>query len=208
MRRELVIGAIVLIVALAVVSQLALPRFAADRVADRLTAGGGTAQVSISAFPAIRLLFGDGDRLDVSGRGLVLPVNGEQTGTLSRLDGFDQVSVRLIDVKAGPVTVRRFVLTRDGSDPYRLRSTASTSLSDLAGFGGGELGGFLGRLALRLGAREALGSAARRPIPVELDMKLADEGGRVVVVGGSGSVAGIPTGPLAELITSAIVVRL
>ncbi len=208
MRRELIIGALALLVVLAVASQLALPRLAEDRAADRLTAGGGTAHVSISAFPAVRLLFGDGDRITVSGRGLVLPLSGNEGGTFSRLSGFDSVSVRLAEVRAGPVTVRRFDLTRSGSDPYRLRSVAYTSLADLAGFGGGELGGLLGRLALRLGAREALGSAARRRIPIQLDMELADEGGRVVVVGGSGSVAGIPTGPLAELITSAIVVRI
>ena len=39
-------------------------------------------------------------------------------------------------------------------------------------------------------------------------MELRSDGGRVVVVSGGGTVAGFPTGPLAELITSAIVVRL
>jgi hypothetical protein len=208
MRRELIIGAIALLVVLAVASQLALPRLAEDQVVDRLTAGGGTAQASISAFPALRLLFGHGDRLDVSGRGLVLPIGSQSSGSFSKLDGFDSVSVSLDDFEAGPVSVRRFELTRDGSDPYRLQSVASTTLAGLAGFGGSQFGGFLGRLALGIGAREALGPAARRPIPIRLDMELADESGRVVVVGGSGTVAGIPTGPLAELITAAIVVRL
>jgi hypothetical protein len=203
-----VIGIVIVAVVLAVAGQLILPRIAEDQVVDRLTSGGGSASASISAFPAVRLLFGDGDKLEVSGRGLVVPVSGESTGAFNRLNGFDSVSVRLSDVKAGPVTVRRFDLTRDGSDPYRLRSTAYTSLSELAGFGGGQVGGFLGGLALRVGAGEALGATARHPIPIRLDMALADDGGRVVVVGGSGTVAGIPTGPLAELITSAIAIRL
>jgi hypothetical protein len=208
MRRVLIAGIIALLAVGAIASQLALPPLAEDRAADGLTARGGTAHVSISAFPAIRLLVGDGDRLDVSGSGLVLPVSDVSTDDLGRLDGFDSVSVRLSDVRAGPVTLRQFDLRRDGSNPYRLRSTGVTSLSALARFGGRSLGGFLGALALRLGARATLGAAAHRPIPIHLDMDLTDEGGRVIVVGGSGSVAGIPTGPLAELITAAVAVRI
>jgi hypothetical protein len=206
MRRELLLGAIAILVLLAVASQLALPRIAADRVADRLTVGGGEAHASVSAFPAVRLLFGHGDRLDVSGHGLSLPASGE--GGLGRLNGFGSVSISLADTKVGPVTLRNFELTRDGSDPYRLRSTADTTLAGLASFGGSQVGGALGGLALRFGATATLGAAAHRPIPVRLDVQLTDEGGRAVVVGGSGSVAGIPTGPLAELITAAIAVRL
>ena len=47
-----------------------------------------------------------------------------------------------------------------------------------------------------------------QPIPVALDVELESERGRVVIVSGGGTVAGYPTGPLAELITSAVVVRL
>jgi hypothetical protein len=39
-------------------------------------------------------------------------------------------------------------------------------------------------------------------------MGLQSDDGRIVVVSGGGTVAGIPTGPLAELITSAIVIQL
>ena len=39
-------------------------------------------------------------------------------------------------------------------------------------------------------------------------MELTTDGGRVEVVSGGGNVGGVPTGPLAELITSAVVVRL
>jgi hypothetical protein len=53
--------------------------------------------------------------------------------------------------------------------------------------------------------RQAVGN---RPIPIDLRMALRSDGGRAVVVSGGGTVAGIPTGPLAELITAAISVRL
>ena len=39
-------------------------------------------------------------------------------------------------------------------------------------------------------------------------MELTSDDGRVRVVSGGGTVAGVPTGPLAELLTSAIVVQL
>jgi hypothetical protein len=39
-------------------------------------------------------------------------------------------------------------------------------------------------------------------------MEMTSEDGRVQVTGGGGEVAGVPTGPLAELITAAIVVRI
>ena len=45
-------------------------------------------------------------------------------------------------------------------------------------------------------------------VPVKLDMQLDSEDGRVRVVSGGGTVAGVPTGSLAELLTAAIVVRL
>ena len=39
-------------------------------------------------------------------------------------------------------------------------------------------------------------------------MELTSDDGRITVTSGGGSVAGFPTGPLAELITRAIVVQL
>jgi hypothetical protein len=64
--RRLAVVALVLL-ALLGISQLVIPPIAENRVEDRVTAVGGTADVSMSAFPAARLLFGDGSRLTVSG---------------------------------------------------------------------------------------------------------------------------------------------
>ncbi len=61
MARWLGIAALVLI-ALAGASQFVIPPLAEKRIEDRLTDGGGTATASVSAFPAARLFFGDGDR--------------------------------------------------------------------------------------------------------------------------------------------------
>ncbi len=45
-------------------------------------------------------------------------------------------------------------------------------------------------------------------IDVDLDMKIESDDGRVRVVEGGGEIAGIPTGPLAAFITSAVVIEL
>ena len=203
MARWLLITALVL-VALAVASQFVIPPLAEHRIEDRLTDGGGAAQVSLEAFPAARLLFGDGKELSVSGSRLDLPVR-QRPNVFDDLDGFDQVDVRLTEFRAGPFAVANLELTRTApSAPYHLVSSSRVTPGDLAEYGGSLLG-LPGGPLLRLGA-EAL--AGNRPVPIDLDMQLRSDSGRIVVVSGGGSVAGLPTGPLAELITSAIVVQL
>jgi hypothetical protein len=205
--RRLVLWSVAILAVLAVASQFALPAIAEHVASDHLTSGGGSADVELSAFPAVRLLFGDGDRIDVTGSGLDQPATAEQAGALDALDGFDHVAISLRQSEVGPITLRDFSLTRDGALPYSLRSTAYTSPADLVDFGAGKLGPLAG-FALRFGAGEALGSRAHDRIPIHLHMRLTDEDRRIVVVGGSGSIAGIPTGPLAELVTAAIAARL
>jgi hypothetical protein len=45
-------------------------------------------------------------------------------------------------------------------------------------------------------------------VPIDLDAELTSSDGRIQVVSGGGEVGGVPAGPLAQLITAAIVVRL
>jgi hypothetical protein len=95
-----------------VASQLLVPGLAERGVEDRLTEDGSTASVSLSAFPAVRLLFDDGQAL---------------------------------------------------GDP---------------------------------------------PLPIEPDMELLSSSDSLEVTAGGGTVAAVPTGPVGELITAAIVARL
>jgi hypothetical protein len=204
MARWLVIAVLVL-AAVVGVSQLLIPPVAEHRIENRLTDGGGTADVSLQAFPAARLLFGDGKKLSVTGSGLDLTLQ-EQSNVFDKLDGFDRVDVSLTQFHAGPFAVASFDLTRPApSAPYHLVSSSRTTPGDLAQFGAAQLG-LPGGPLLRFFADQAPGG--NRPIPINVDMELRSDGGRVVVVSGGGTIAGIPTGPLAELITSTIVVRL
>jgi hypothetical protein len=204
MLRRLVILALVLL-ALLGISQLVIPPIAEHRLQDRLTAGGGTADVSMSAFPAARLLFGDGSRIAVTGSGLDLTTEQESGEVFSNLDGYDRVAVNLDRFRAGPFRLASFDLTRAGSAaPYHLVTRGRTSPTDLASYGasrlglpGGPLLGYLGDQVL-----------SRDSIPIQLDMNLESDGGRIVVTSGTGTIAGIPTGPLAELVTSFVVVQL
>jgi hypothetical protein len=196
--------ALILLVA-AAVSQLALPGLTADRIEDRLTDRGGSAVVTLDAFPAARLLFDEGDRIEVRGTGLDLELDEERPEVLERLDGFDEVRVTLEDTRAGPVDVHSFELTREGSAPYHLVSAAQTTPAHLADYGATRLGLPVGPLLDYVSGRVP---RAARPIPIDLDMRIRSESGRAIVESGGGTVAGFPTGPLAELITEAIVVRL
>src|SRR5215210_4598577 len=70
---------------LLVASQLALPAIAEHQAQGRLEEGGGRADVEVKSLPALRLLFGDGDRFEAVGRGLRLDVN-RRGGDFDRLD--------------------------------------------------------------------------------------------------------------------------
>lgn len=206
MRRRLCLIPLVvlaLVVALGALGQLLLPGYTANRIEDRLTEGGDSALVSVDAFPAARLLFGDGDRLEVRGSGLELDLTRD-TDVFERLDGYHDVDVRLEDFRAGPFEVASFELTRAGSSTYRLASTSVATPGAIAGYGASELGVPLAPL---LGYYAGRVPGATQPVPIELNMEIESEDGRIVVSGG-GTVAGFPTGPLARMLTQAIVLRL
>jgi len=202
----LLIAAGVVIVGLAA-AQLVLPSFLAGKVEDRLTARGGSANVDLEAVPAVRLLANEGDRFKLAGRGLQFPL-GQKQSVFDKLDGFDSVQVRLSNVKAGPFTVRRFDLSRgDGQQDYKLTSTGVSTVAQVSSYLTSGLPPLLSSL-LNGVARGATGPAANRPIPFTLDAELASDGGEPRLVSGSGSVAGIPTGPFAALLAQSILSRL
>jgi hypothetical protein len=189
------------------VTQLVLPPFLAGKVEDRLTARGGSADVELHAVPALRLLAHDGDRFELDGRKLDLPLD-QDNSVFDKLDGFGSVRVRLADVVAGPFTVGRFALSRpDGQDTYTMSASGKTTVARVSSYLTSGLPPFLSSV-LSGATRGVTGPAADRPVPFSLDAELRSDGGRASLVRGSGSVAGIPTGPLAALLAQAVVSRL
>jgi hypothetical protein len=190
---------------LLVLMQAFLPGIGEGAIEDRLTEGGGVADAALSATPAARLLWGSGDRIAVSASGLALDLDDPDPEVLRSLDRFDDVEIVVADSRVGPVELDRFLLTRDGDEAYALQSTGASSVADLAEYfaddaalpGAGVLGGIL----------EATGVGGA-DLDVELDMRLTSDDGRIEVVEGDGTIAGVPTGPLAKVITQAILERL
>ena len=188
-----------------VASQILIPSIGERKIQSRLTEGGGSAQVTLGAFPAARLLFGDGERLEVDAHDLRLGLDRDQS-VFQKLDGFSIVDVSIASSSAGPFDLTDFKLTRNGEGPYHLTANGSTSPSSLVDYGVQDLslpGGDIASLALDL-----LGIDTNVDIPINLDMQLVSDNGRIQVVSGGGEVAGVPTGALAELMTAAIVVQL
>ena len=210
MRRALLIAASVMaaLVALLVVSQLLVPPYLEHRAEKRLTKHGGHATVSIDALPAFRLLFDDGDKIKVRGDGLHVELlsPGGDNQVFNELDRFDQADVRLTRMSAGPFAVRRVVLSRaDASRPYSLVVDASVTARALSSYAGGQLGGSVGALIARLVSGFVPFSS--EPIPVEVGAAIRSQRGRPQLQAVNGTIAGLPAGPFAAALASAIADR-
>ena len=165
-RWGIVIAAVV--IALLAASQVLVPSLAARKVENRLTEGGGGADVTLGAVPAVRLLWGDGERFEVEAHDLDLDLD-EDLGVFDRLDGFWLVDVSITSFEAGPFGLDTFELSRDGDGPYSLVSSGQAQAADLAGFGASSLGipgGPLASIALDLFGGEDIA------MPIDLDLEL------------------------------------
>ncbi len=208
MQRGLVYaGAVLAAILLALVaSQLVVPAYLEHRAANRLTEHGGEAHVDIDALPAVRLLFHRGKRIEVRGEGITVPLEGERGKVFDELDRFEEADVRLDRMRAGPLHIARFSLTRsEREDPYDLAVSASVTASELSEYAGKALGPLAGFLA-RVGS--AILPFSTTPIPVELEAVVASNSGHAEVRSVDGTVAGLPADPLVAALAAAIAARL
>lgn len=202
------IGVVVAVLILVlVVSQLVLPPLAARRIEHRLTKGGGTAHVSVHAFPALRLLFQRGDSITVTGNGLSVQLGTGQQKVLKHLDHFGSAHIHLTNISSGPFDTQSFTLDRDhGSSTYDLGVRASFTPSALASYLGSTVGGGLG--GLFGGIAGGLVPGGTQPVPVVVNVRLESDNGNPHVLGGAGTVGGVPMGPVLEAVVAAVVARL
>jgi hypothetical protein len=190
---------------LLVAIQLALPAFVEHRVESELTKNGGHARVHLSALPAPRLLFKEGDSLKVRASGIVTQ-QGTPNGGLSELDGFDSVDIQVIGFHVGPLTISRLTLERREPDqPYSARVQATVTGADLAGYAGSQLGGGLGGFIGGLAGSAMPGSTTE--IPIDLEATLESNQGRIDATSVNGSVAGLPAGPFVAALAAALAGR-
>lgn len=205
-RIRLVAGGVAAAVVLAAIAtHFVLPSYLAGRVEDRLEEHGGRADVTLRAVPALRLLAGRGDRIEIEGSGLEFEFDDPDRDVFDDLDKFDEVRVDLREVTAGPFETERFELESAPEGRYRIDVDATASIRDLAEVAGGEFGP-LGELIGGIAGGSIPFSSA--PVPVRLDGELEAADGEVTMVSGTARVAGLPAGPVARLVTSAILSRL
>ena len=101
-----IVGAAVVLVL--ILSQLFLPGIGEGVIEDRLTENGGTAEASLSATPAARLLWGSGDKIAVDATGLDLEVTtSDDPVVFDDLDRFDDVEIVIRDSSMGPVQIEQ-----------------------------------------------------------------------------------------------------
>jgi hypothetical protein len=187
---------------LLVALQLAVPPFAEHRVASRLTTHGGKANVDLSAFPAFLLLFGDGHKLHLTASGLSVDLGPQQRDVFKQLDGFSDVRVDVRSSRAGPFTIGDFRVDRVRDRLYDVAVSGDGTAGDVARYAGSRLGGSFGQALAGLAAA-ALGGFDR-PIPFDARMQIATGAGAPVARNVEGSVAGLPAGPLAQVVANSL----
>ncbi|HYH58910.1 MAG TPA: hypothetical protein VD790_06780 [Thermoleophilaceae bacterium] len=203
--RLLALGVAAFVVLVAVAAHFALPPYLEGRVEERLEEGGGVADVELRAVPALRLLAGHGDRIEVTGSGLEFDLEDADEDPFERLNKFDEVEIDLEDVEAGPFETSTFRLEGLGDSRYRIEVDATASVAEIGRVAGeqfGPLGGLIGGLA---GGAVPFSNA---PVPIRLEGELEAQDGDVQMTSGDADVAGLPAGPVARLVTNAILSRL
>lgn len=205
---KFVAGIVITVALLAVVVQLALPAYYEGRVEDRLEEKGGSADVSVGAFPAVTLVGGSGKRLKATGNGLAFDLDDQREDPFGRLDGFEDVDLELTDVDAGAIRMSNFELRREGRDAeYEMRVSATATPAGLARELGGAAGGPLGALVGSLATGILPGSGSTE-LPLDVTASVRSRDGRPNVTDAQGSVAGLPAGPLTEVVLGAVLDRL
>jgi hypothetical protein len=207
--QRMAILAVAALLVLLVVVQLALPPLLEGRVESHLTKHGGHARVELSALPSPRLLFKEGDRLKVRATGIVTPPpdpTSTSSGGLSDLDGFDRVDIQVIGMRVGPLTIARLTLDRGTSaEPYQATVHATVTGADLAAYAGGQIGGGIGGFLGAIAGTAMPGASTE--IPIDLGATLRSDQGRITATAVTGSVAGVPAGPLVEALAAALAGR-
>jgi hypothetical protein len=128
-RRLVVLGVILAVIVLFGVAQLVLPGIAAHRIRSQLGRYGQVQSVSVSAFPAIELLWHHANSVSVAMRSFQSGSTG-LAGRLDQLSNVGTVHASAARVTVGLVTARDARLVKHGSS---LVATARVTDADLRG---------------------------------------------------------------------------
>ena len=123
----LALGSAVFLLSLAVAAQLFLPEFAERNLRGDLEASGQVRRVDVSAFPAVKVLFGRADRVEVE-MGEVRSGQGELADLLARTAETDELHAEADTLRVGPFVAHAARLDKDGD---RLRGRVSVTVAEL-----------------------------------------------------------------------------
>ena len=109
------------------VGQLVLPGLAAHSIRQRLSADGRVLSVSVSAVPAIELLFGDADQVSVS----MATYHASQSRLASRIQqgsGVSELTVHVGQVRSGLLTLDGVTFVKHG---HQLQGSGTVTEANL-----------------------------------------------------------------------------
>lgn len=112
--RRLLLALAAALALLLVLAQLLLPRLAADRISSRVGRYGAVNSVSVSAWPAIELLWGHADSVQVGAAHLALEP-GQAATLLSEASGVARMDLRAQSVAIGKLALTDATLRKRGA---------------------------------------------------------------------------------------------
>jgi hypothetical protein len=142
-RRRAALIAAGALVAFAVASQLILPTIAARRVRSGLERSGQVTSVDVSAFPAVKLLLGRADRINIRMTSYRAAIQGGGSGsapavgdTLARLRGIGALDVTIGSLGIAVLVLREVHLSKRGADLNARAMLTTSAVRDVlpAGF--------------------------------------------------------------------------
>jgi hypothetical protein len=122
---RIALGTAATIVVLLVLAQLLLPGLAAQRVRDELARYGVVHSATVSAFPAIELLWGHAQSVRVSAGDLNMETS-EANAILAKSRGVEQVEMEAEGMRLGPITLHGVSMRKRGSALYIQGSAGSS----------------------------------------------------------------------------------
>lgn len=127
MRRLIALGVVGVVLLVLVIAQLVLPGIAADRLRDQLSRSGTVLSVSVRAFPAIELLWGQADSVVVRMRRYAAGAS-ELGSKLGAAAGVGSLDVSTQELQSGLLTLRDARLRKQGDE---LIGSATVMQADL-----------------------------------------------------------------------------
>jgi hypothetical protein len=126
-RRLIALGVVGVVLLVLVIAQLVLPGIAADRLRDQLSRSGTVLSVSVRAFPAIELLWGQADSVVVR-MGRYAAGASELGSKLGAAAGVGSLDVSTQELQSGLLTLRDARLRKQGDE---LIGSATVMQADL-----------------------------------------------------------------------------